>query len=202
MSILTNIKLGNIVLYTQLLHKRLVWPGLRPRKSAIQQTPDIQLIYNPKLVKICRLHGPLQMVSENRVNSGKRSKLDAKGMSGHPADQLQRQFRVYRRNSVNLFDKSGIAGGEREQAAIRERVVNGDAKRDEKKRRGRKRRERNGRWEGAGEVSNKLPRGTSQFVCRTRPFVDTILLSSTKMRGVRLSALGPQISTAALDYDY
>lgn len=31
-------------------------------------------------------------------------------------------------------------------------------------------------------VGNKLPRDIAQFVCRTRPFVDTILLSSTEMR--------------------
>lgn len=49
-------------------------------------------------------------------------------------------------------------------------------------------REKRNRTRGDG-AGNKLPfghGGISQFVCRTRPFVDTILLSSSKMRGVRL----------------
>lgn len=59
-----------------------------------------------------------------------------------------------------------------------------DRKRDEKARLGREKRakRRSAKEDEGGGVGNKLPRSILQFVCRTRPFVDTILLSSTEMR--------------------
>lgn len=122
---------------------------------------------------------------ENRVKPDNPHRSRAKRMTGCPSGRFPHQFRPERATASLSVRQRRIA------------KVNGRNKRRYEKEwtsteKGMKRRvsvaknERNDDQQRKGDerggVGNKLPRSILQFVCRTRPFVDTILLSSTEMR--------------------